>query len=326
MRTTCGIWRVVYSFLLLGVLAAPELAMAGETPAEGATTEDDATTPEIVAKVGNTTITRRDLNLHKRQLSFSLRQGQVLPNNKRILQQLINRALWRSYFQEQKITSNANEVGAAIRQLDAELKRRGANYQQFLQVRGLTAAEHAEMIGHDIAMRRLVGNTQTDIKEEAIKAEFEAHPEFYDGSRVRISQIFIDTSNIANDPKELKEAKRRIDEIYQELEDGKAFEKLASDKSEGAAAARGGHLGWLRRQVNEDIEPLVAAAWQLQKGGYTKPVQGPKGWHILKVEDREPAYLTYFGARNGVIQKLVQDKLKAVLDGLREKTKIEEFI
>ena len=192
--------------------------------------------------------------------------------------------------------------------------------------RGLTAAEHAEMIGYDIAMRRLVGNTQTEVKEEAIKAEFEAHPEFYDGSRVRISQIFIDTSNIANDPKELKEAKRKIDEIYQELEDGKAFEKLASDKSEGAAAARGGQLGWLRRQVNEEIEPLVAAAWMLQKDGYTKPVQGPKGWHILKVEDREPAYLTYFGARNGVIKKLVQDKLKAVLDGLREKTKIEEFI
>lgn len=324
MHHACGTWRIVSSLLLLGVLAVPGLVAGGEAPAPAAA--EDTTTPEIVAKVGETTITRRDLDLHRRQLSFALKQGQVLPNNKIILKQLVNRALWRSYFQEQKLSANANEVGGAIRRLDAELKARGANYQQFLQVRGLTPAEHAEMIGYDISMRRLVGTTQNEVKEEDIKAEFEKHPELYDGSRVRISQIFIDTSNIANDAKELAEAKRRIEEIYQELEDGKAFEKLASDKSEGAAAARGGQLGWLRRQVNDEIEPLVAAAWKLQKGGYTKPVQGPKGWHILKVEEREPAYLTFFGARAGVIKELVENKLRAKLEELRKDTKIEEFI
>jgi len=308
--------------LLIGLLAAP-LVLAGEK-AEDAKEED--TTPEIVAKVGGKTITRRELNLHRQQLAFALQRGQALPNNKIILKQLINRVLWQKHFQDQKLTPKPEEVRAAILRLDAELKRRGATYAQFLQARGLTAEEHAEMIGYDISMRRLVGDVQKSIKDSAIDAEFKAHPEFYDGSRVLISQIFIDTSNIANDAKELKEAKRRIDEIYQELEDGKPFEKLASDKSEGAAAARGGQLGWLRRKVNDEIEPLVAGAWKLEKGQYSKPIQGPKGWHILKVEDREPAYLTAFGARAGVIKELVQEKLKATLDGLREKAKIEEFI
>ncbi|NQT85227.1 peptidylprolyl isomerase [bacterium] len=318
---------MVCTALLFGALVGPQLAVAGEK-AEAPPKEavEDTTTPEIVAKVGGTTITRRDLNMHRRQLSFGLKKGQALPNNKIILKQLINRSLWQQHFQTEKITPKPEEVRAAIIRLDAELKRRGATYGQFLQARGLKPEEHAEMIGYDISMRRLVTDVQTGVKEDTIKAEFDAHPEFYDGSRVLIGQIFIDTSNIANDAEELKEAKRSIDAIYQQLEDGKAFEKLASDKSEGAAAARGGQLGWLRRKVNDEIEPLVATAWKLKKGEHSKPVQGPKGWHILKVENREPAYLTFFGARAGVIKELVQNKLRATLDGLREKTKIEEFI
>ena len=118
--------------------------------------------------------------------------------------------------------------------------------------------------------------------------------EMFDG---HISQIFVETADIQHDPEKLKKAKDRIDEIYGKLQAGEDFEKLARTYSDRVTSLRGGEEGWFVRKSGDENEPLLKAAWALKVGEFTKAIQGSRGWHIIMVTDREPAYLTPFGAR-----------------------------
>ncbi len=320
-------WVAMVAVLGGGVLAGEPVGepdLKAEVPATPVLEDTEGNAADVVAKVDDITITRGELN-HTRDIMRMTRQG-PLPNNQQILEQLINRALWNRYFDKENLRPSGPDIQAAIKQLDARLRQKNSSYQRFLIQRGLTVEEHAGMLSYEIAMRRLIQKIQEDIKEEQIKAEYEAHPEFYDGSRVHIFQIFIDTSNAANDPAKLDEAKKKAEDVYKKLKSGKDFERLAKDYSEGAAAQRGGDRGWFRRKGPEVDEPLIEAAWKLKPGEITKPIRGARGWHILKVTEREPAYLTYFGCKRGIRQELTRSKLEAILDGLKAGAKIERLL
>jgi foldase protein PrsA len=331
----------------LAVLLVAGLACAGETakkpkgeapkkpeaeapkPAEQPKPDDQpddvgGNAADMVAKVDHTTITRGELN-QARRLIASGRRG-PLPNNQQILEQLINRALWQRYFDREGLRPSGAEIQQAIAAFDQELRRRGASYQRYLIARALTAEEDAALRGYNLAMQRLVSKIQEKITEQDIQAEYDAHPEWYDGSRIRIQQIFIDTSNLGSDKRKLDEAKQRIEKVQAQLTDGKDFDRLAKDYSEGAAGGRGGDRGWFRRKGPEVDEPLISAAWMLKVGEITKPIRGVRGWHILKVTEREPASFTFFGCKKRIEAELTRRRLEAVLDELKAAAKIERLL
>jgi len=285
---------------------------------------DEGNPNDVVAKVDDITITRGELNQTRRLMSLA--QRGPLPNNQQILEQLINRALWNRHFDKGNLRPTGPQIQEAIKNLDAQLRRQNSSYQRFLIERSLTVEEHAGMLSYELAMRRLIDKIQDEIKEEQVKAEYDAHPEFYDGSRIRISQIFIDTSEAGTDKKKLEEAKVTAEDLHKKLTEGKDFERLAKDFSMGAAAQQGGERGWFRRKGPEVDEPLIEAAWGLKVNEVTKPIRGVRGWHILKVTEREPAYLTFFGCKRGIEQELTRRKLEARLDDLKAAAKIERML
>jgi parvulin-like peptidyl-prolyl isomerase len=280
---------------------------------------------DVVAKVDNTVIKRSDLIEERRQIALSDPQ-RAMPNNETILEGLINRVLFQRYIEKEKLAASGADVQGAIQNLDGELRRRGATYQKFLEERSLTAESHAGRIRYELSLRRLIDRIANEIAEEQVKAEFDARPEYYDGCRVRISQIFVDTSNISHDAKKVEEAKQKIDKCYAELKAGKEFKTVANDFSEDPAAAKGGDRGWFVRQAGEEDEPLIAAAWKLKVGEHTEPIRGVRGWHILTVTDREPAYFTYFGCKRNVKANLTRMKLDAISKELKSKAKIEKSL
>ena len=320
-----GTWLAVAAVVaLVGVCYAGEpLAKPKEDP-KPAAEETVGNENDVVARVDDIAITRGELNQTRRLMSLA-RSG-ALPNNQQILEQLINRALWNRHFDKESLRPTGPQIQQAIKNLDANLRRRNSSYQRFLIARGLTVEEHAGMLGYELAMRRLVEKIQETVTEEQVKAEYEAHPEYYDGSRIRIQQIFIDTSSLGSDQKKLDEAKSKAEDVHKKLMEGKDFERLAKDFSEGAASQRGGERGWFRRKGPEVDEPLIETAWKLKIGEFTKPIRGVRGWHVLKVAEREPAYLTYFGCKRAIRQALTRDRLEAVLDDLKTAAKIERLL
>ncbi|MBM4038272.1 MAG: hypothetical protein FJ290_07150 [Planctomycetes bacterium] len=329
------------------VLALALLAMSGWAAAGEATKKDDdapkkADEPKAkekgkvaapegwVGRVDDDYITREDLKAAQRQIAI-LNPNTPPPKYELLLDQLIERVLWQRYFEKQGLRATGADVTRAIQQLDNELRQRhGTTYERWIAAMRLTAEEHAGLIAFRLGFERLGQRLQGEVQEEEIKKEFEAHPEHYDGSRIRISQIFIETAEIQHEPDKLKKAKEQVDEIYAKLQGGEDFEKLARTYSDRVTSLRGGEEGWfLRKSVDqqgrivEENEPLLKAAWALKVGEFTKPIQGSRGWHIIKVTDKEPAYLTPFGARRNVIGELVRKRVQSILDEQKAKATIE---
>jgi peptidyl-prolyl cis-trans isomerase SurA len=118
-----------------------------------------------------------------------------------------------------------------------------------------------------------------------------------------------------------KQAKARIDSIYQALQGGADFAELATKFSQDPGSARnGGVLGWVGK--NQLVKEFEDAAFALQPGEMSKPVLSPFGWHIILMKERkqlEPfdfhresilKFLDQRGAREAIADRKLNELVK----------------
>jgi parvulin-like peptidyl-prolyl isomerase len=93
------------------------------------------------------------------------------------------------------------------------------------------------------------------------------------GEQVHAEHILVVTQDLATS-------------LYDQAMGGASFEELArANSTDATTSATGGDLGWIARgQMDEAFEN---AAFALQPGQISQPVQTPYGWHIIKVLDRQ---------------------------------------
>lgn len=92
--------------------------------------------------------------------------------------------------------------------------------------------------------------------------------------------ILIRTNEIIGD----SEARTRLIQLKERIENGTAFEELAKLHSDDLSASKGGDLGWLNPgDTVPDFERTMDA---LQPGQVSEPVRSPFGWHLIQVLER----------------------------------------
>lgn len=118
------------------------------------------------------------------------------------------------------------------------------------------------------------------------------------------------------------DTKKRINDIYQKIQQGEEFEALAKEFSDDKnSAPKGGLLksfasGQLR------VPEFEEAAFALQnKGDISKPIKSDFGWHILKLEDKKPIG-TFEELKFELEEKIKKDsRSKLIENALIEKLK-----
>ena len=80
------------------------------------------------------------------------------------------------------------------------------------------------------------------------------------------------------------EAKQRLTNLKERIENGANFTELARLQSEDASASRGGDLGWL--SAGDTVPEIERAMNALEPGQVSDPVQSPFGWHLIQVVER----------------------------------------
>jgi peptidyl-prolyl cis-trans isomerase SurA len=80
------------------------------------------------------------------------------------------------------------------------------------------------------------------------------------------------------------EAKQRLTNLKERVENGTSFAELARLQSEDASASRGGDLGWL--SPGDTVPEFERAMNALEPGKVSDPVQSPFGWHLIQVVER----------------------------------------
>lgn len=80
------------------------------------------------------------------------------------------------------------------------------------------------------------------------------------------------------------DAKQRLVNLKERVENGTSFAELARLQSEDASASRGGDLGWL--SPGDTVPEFERAMDALEPGKVSDPVKSPFGYHLIQVVER----------------------------------------
>lgn len=111
-------------------------------------------------------------------------------------------------------------------------------------------------------------------------------------------------------------------QLLEEIKKGADFVELAQKSSDGPSAQSGGDLGYFSR--GQMVKSFEDAAFALEKGQVSEPVQTEFGWHIIKLEDKRKRPLpTFEEVKDQLVASLIQNKLRATVQDLRASANIE---
>ena len=114
----------------------------------------------------------------------------------------------------------------------------------------------------------------------------------------------------------LVDSEEKAAAIRAEAEAGAEFAALAAEHGTDGTANRGGDLGWF---VEGDMVPEFSeAAFALETGVISEPVQSPFGWHLILVKERrERAAPPIEEVREELVRALAEEAQQAAIDDAR---------
>lgn len=115
--------------------------------------------------------------------------------------------------------------------------------------------------------------------------------------------------------------KEEAEAVKKRLEAGEDFGDVANEMSQDKNA-KGGDLGFFTR--GQMLKPFEDAAFALDVGKVSDPVQTQFGWHIIKVEEkRDQKPPSFDDVKEAIMTQLMAQKAQTVVTDLRNAAKIE---
>lgn len=167
------------------------------------------------------------------------------------------------------------------------------------ELRALRAAEMIE---------RLAGAEIAEAEIEAVYQEQYANQE--PRQEINASHILVETEEEAQ-------------ELVTLLAGGADFAELARERSTGPSGPNGGQLGWFSR--GQMVEPFEVAAFALEPGTVSDPVQTQFGWHVIRLNETRLAEVPPLAdVREELVAELRQQKLSEQIESLTSAAEVEE--
>ncbi len=159
-----------------------------------------------------------------------------------------------------------------------------------------------------------------------LKGDFGYHIfkcEAKEGNASRLKHILVSVRPTSEDS---AAARRRIEELLQEIRNGASFSALAAEYSDDPNSRPfGGDLGWI--PLSELPEALRNAVDSMSVGEFKGPVLSEFGYHILRLDDRKESGIpTFEEVRDELTQLLYSRKLQEELDELLGRLREEVYV
>jgi len=219
---------------------------------------------------------------------------------------------------EKEIEQRSHGQKFPKKQLLEELIQRELLVQDAKQKKLAQSPEVAERI--NMATRSLLSQAvvkdyikSNPVSDEEIKAEYDKEVAKSSGNEYKARHILVKTEG---------EAKKLIVELIA----GADFQALAKKHSTGPSGPQGGDLGWF--VDGQMVEVFSKAVIAMENGAFTKePVKSQFGWHVILREDsRKQTPPPFDSIKEQLRPALQQKKIQAMLEGLREKAKVEILV
>lgn len=122
-----------------------------------------------------------------------------------------------------------------------------------------------------------------------------------------------------------KDGMKIINDLYQQLQDGADFARLAEEHSDDYnSAPLGGEMGW--RSVDELGPRMGSIVENLDINEMSSPFQTESGWHIVKLLDKKQADVTEEFKRQQAEQAIRQRKMQQAIESWLREIRGEAFV
>jgi peptidyl-prolyl cis-trans isomerase C len=249
---------------------------------------------EVLAKIGNKTITVSDLN--KLIGFYEPEQQKAIEKNPQIKENI----LW------QMIRST---VVANIAKKKGFDKRPDIKSQQELMNNNFLAAVYLQ--------KEIVD--KITINDDKARSYYKDHIEvFKTPEMIRARHILIKAETSATD-EEKKKAKAKAEEVLTKIKKGDDFSKLASEISEDPGTKdKGGDLDFFPK--GSMVPAFEEVAFSLKPGEVSGIIETEYGYHLIKMEEKKDAHLEpYENIKDKVKDQALQEMRKAAVTEFVEK-------
>ena len=310
---------IAYSLVLMSFLAVPQTRDLGGT---------GEFMDSIAAIVNDGVVLRSEVETQLGMIIATLEKqgGQIPPVNtirEEVLERLIVQRLQLQRADRYGIRVSDEALNAAIANV---AKTNDVSFEEFpkiLDKEGINYNDYRNELRQQITIEQL---RQREVISRIAVSESELDNFLVfqkDQDRLNyeydLSHILIPVSSRAGDG-EINNKQDLINELYEEIIDGKDFDDVAVEFSKGQQALSGGRLGWLKGEQLPDV--FVRAASELKNGELSLPFETSSGFHLIKlnaVKGNEPILEEQIKVRHILIKtnevlddSAAEEKLKTI--------------
>jgi len=153
---------------------------------------------------------------------------------------------------------------------------------------------------------------EAQVSQQDLQSYYDQHrDEFRAAEQVNVRQILIKTPLAGPDgkvdQKAVDDARKKADDVLQQLKAGAKFEDLAKKYSEDPSSKDGGSVGWIKRG-GFPVAEVDKAAFSLAKGGTSDVINAGYAFVILRVEDKQDAHLKTLAEVKDQIEPLIKQQ------------------
>ena len=246
----------------------------------------DAADKDIVAKIGDRTITLSDLD---RIIAFAPAENQKkIQDNPQIKEDILKQYVYSIILSDLAKKKGFDQTPAIKEKLDF--------YRD-----GMLAGEF---------LKKEVSDKLTLSEEEKVKYYKKHLDEFKAPEMVRARHILIASDKTAS-PETKEKEKEKAADILKRLHAGEDFAKIASESSDDASTkTKGGDVGFFSKKMI--MKPLGDAAFSLNPGEISDIIETPYGYEIIKVEEKKASYQEpYEAVKDNINQKYLQENMQS---------------
>jgi len=277
--------------------------------------------PEVLAKVGDDTITAKDF---ERKLAFAKKVSMTggamgnptIEHKRQLLQNMIREKTVLALAKSQGIIVSEEEVQKEIE--NAKSKLPPEQFQKRMADQGITEEELPNLVRQSLVMRKFAESKTKDLQatDEELAAEFERMKSTGKADRkdetTDVAHILIAVAEGA-DEAAWNAAKEKIDAARTRITGGQKFEDVAKEVSEDPGSKEKGGLYTdvpKGKMVPEFDEKMLSTP----VGQVSEPFKSKFGWHILTVVAKHaPGPMTLDDAKSNLSERIIRTKRSQVM-------------
>ncbi len=266
----------------------------------------------VVVQVNQAAITESDVQGRLEQLYPSsvahggLRPDKLTTLRSQAIHELVKEELiWQEAVRTSQVVAPAKVTAEQQRW---RKKFGAANFDTELKRQGITQAQYRKQLQRQMTIREMA-KKNVELPSRMTDAEVRHYYEqnvtkFNRPDRVRLQLILVAVKTGTTSDAE-REARRKVDGLYQQLKAGQDFAELAHKYSDDMYKVTGGEVGWMHKgSLDPEFETV---AFQLPVGEFSAPLRTPAGYNIVKVEGREAARLLKYEEVSARLKRELED-------------------